>query len=220
MKERPVHSFLFSTPMVRALLGRHKTQTRRVMRPQPTSFLPDFKDRSKFSIPIAFKAPDGLDVEFQGDWIKPPVEIGEQVWVREAWRKTGVIASPIAYKADEEDNIILAGEDGSLAKVSYRYKPSIFMPRAISRITLEITDVGAERLQDITELDALAEGVTKPKCIGLSVCGGGCDACEAGAPHVAHYAMLWDSLNGKKTGYSWAANPWVWVFKFKVVKPV
>ena len=110
------------------------------------------------------------------------------------------------YRADGERHDIICG----------RWRPSIHMPKDVSRLTLEITDIRAERVQDITEEDAIAEGVERHldgwKPYGKS---DPYDVCETAR---CSFAMLWDSINGQKPGASWAANSWCWCVSFKRVE--
>lgn len=203
MKERPI---LFSTEMVRAVLDNRKTQTRRVVKKQ--------------------------DIVIDGRWthIKsqcPYGQVGDRLWVRETFYvqpdiyKTD-IPSPIHYKAD--------GNTESLE--DYIQKPSIFMPRWASRITLEITDIWAERVQDISFENCLAEGIISTDFWA------GNEACKNFDKWFAEhgnklpddeyidegwiaitrssYQALWDSINLKR-GYGWDKNPYVWVITFKRV---
>ena len=114
---------------------------------------------------------------------------GDKLWVREIWAK--MQSGVVAYRAD------INGEE------KLKWKPSIYMPRAASRITLQITDVRVERLQDISEADAIAEG-----CVAEE----GDE--EDGFLFKAsdQYALLWEEINGEG---SWDKNPWVWVIEFK-----
>jgi len=196
MKERPI---LFSAPMVRALLDGSKTQTRRVVKPQPAPWgqhggwqLPGFcaSDDKGFrhGAPI-FKCPYG----------KP----GDRLWVREAFARIDGQTRPwieTDYRATYKHGDRL----GDTLGIKKRWTPSIHMPRHASRITLEITSVRVERLQDISESDAMAEGVKNS--LHLS---GGRFARE-------NFEHLWWSINGEG---SWEANPWVWVVEFKKVTP-
>lgn len=178
--------------MVRAILSGQKTQTRRVVSAKHLKFF------------------DQSAVDMIEQWDSRPFPYGkrgDQLWVREAWmdlKGTGVERvsgdrSRFAYRADTP-----AGSYGDEARKDYglKWRPSIHMPRAASRITLEITDVRVERLQDISEADAIAEGVDAGKYSGL----------ERAAART--YSDLWESINGAG---SWDANPWVWVVSFKRV---
>lgn len=203
MKERPI---LFSAPMVRAILEGRKTQTRRVVK----KLLPLDVMASELQ-----EHYDALRWEEAGNFLTPPCpygQRGDRLWVRETFEKIPILGDDdeiihdILYRADMEDG------DAALD----RWTPSIHMPRWASRITLEITDVRVERLRDISEVDAVAEGCGKS--IGGMFCGG---------PHKAHgaptqhntakeaYAHLWETINGQD---SWAENPWVWVVSFKRIE--
>lgn len=159
MTERPI---IFGTTMMRALLAGRKTQTRRVVKPQPK-----IVDRDKW--PCPYGAP------------------GDRLWVRETWA-LGAHASAIVYRAD-----------GEFAPGAGRWRPSIHLSRKLARITLELTDVRVQRVQEISQFDAMQEGFDGPD-------------------HKANFCKLWDTINAKR-GYQWASNPWVWALTFKVVKP-
>jgi hypothetical protein len=178
---------LFKAEMVRALLDGSKTQTRRVVKPQPTNQL--FRTISCWN-----------DEAHAREWQCPYGQPGDRLWVRETWRqaypKTN-FSHGVVYRADKERAL---GMDEYSDR--HRWKPSIFMPRWASRILLGITAVRVERLQDISDEDALAEGCYPTKT-GI----------YPGAPRAA-YRELWDSINGAG---SWDANPWVWVVEFNRV---
>ncbi|MEN0039834.1 MAG: hypothetical protein AAF764_00715 [Pseudomonadota bacterium] len=192
MTDRPI---LFSAPMVRALLAGRKTQTRRVAKFQPS----DKADR---------------DVATAVCW--PKTAEGDRLWVREAFADAndhGV--ETILYRADghrvEFDLFDVNPEDlpnsydfatwaaALEAGVEGRWRPSIFMPRWASRLTLVVTDVRVQRLCDIDGLDAIAEGVTRV---------------EGEAPWRS-FKHLWDSLNAAR-GFGWVENPWVVATTFTV----
>jgi hypothetical protein len=137
---------------------------------------------------------------------------GDRLWVRETW---GPCAGGVVYRASE---------DGAACPDGGKWKPSIFMPRWASRITLEVTDVRVERLQDISEEDIAAEGIPLKRSQltgGLGVPGDwladerGLDDSFRGDLINAKSAwqLLWDSINADRA--SWASNPWVWVVEFK-----
>lgn len=197
MKERPI---LFSAPMVRAILAGTKTQTRRIVKRQ-YSGLPHmvgddvaFLDKGRRTGPDQ-RCPYGVP--------------SDQLYVKEAWHTSGEYNrrkpselpddAPIEYlEASDYGNYFLTG----------RYRHARFMMRWMSRITLDITAVHVERLQDISEEDAIAEG-TAPYRLPVH------PAREA-LRHVDGYAQLWDSINGAG---SWSRNPWVWVVCFRRVTP-
>ena len=191
--ERPI---LFSAPMVRALLAGTKTQTRRVV-----------KDTGLYAIDAAIHGPETAARELQALASRCPYgQPGHKLWVREAF--SGARAYEMhGYPLKEWGNKIWFWADGNPQRGDWtKPRPSIHMPRHLSRITLEVTDVRVERLQDISEADAIAEG------IGRTASGhwlpGPCDH-----PEWA-YHQLWDQINGAG---AWGANPWVWVVSFKVV---
>ena len=185
MSERGI---LFSAPMVRALLAGTKTQTRR-----------------------AVKVPEGI---VHADLRSPYGRPGDQLWVRETffaygrwdtrynekkqrdeWRfadMTRECGHSYLYAADNPDVPV---EKGRSPTPAWYTRPALFMPRAASRILLEVVSVRVERLQAISEHDAIAEGIE-----------GG-----VGNP-VASYRSLWEQING--TG-SWSANPWIWAVEFR-----
>lgn len=183
MKERPI---IFSAPMVRAILSGAKTQTRRVGKVRCHSICEN--DDGKLW-------PWSEDVELAEDFWHPcPFgEPRDKLWVRETWGALphmlgGFQRESLRYRADGE----YQNEHGT-----WRWRPSIHMPRWASRITLEITDVRVERLQEISEADAVAEG---------------CKPIRPGRSAVEKFRLVWERIHG---GGSWEKNPWVWVIEFK-----
>lgn len=188
MTDKPI---LFSGPMVRAILEGRKTQTRRIIKPHPKDLCDPLISyaygRKQYSWPTARKANGDLI------WCEPPWQLGEKLWVRETWahildfsgQDLGVqaLCDRGFYRADENAN------DSEIR----RWTPSIHMPRWASRITLIVTNVGVQRLQDITESDAKAEGFKS----------------------VSKFAEYWDSLTGQTPYFH--ENPWVSVVEFKPV---
>lgn len=199
MTERPI---LFSAPMVRALLDGRKQQTRRIV-------------KTKHAGRIVGPAGPCMAMEYTGidndgrDCFSaitcPYGQPGDRLWVRETWGYNpdhpGRIGS-ICYRADPGHQ-----HDG------ISWKPSIHMRREASRITLEITAVRVERLQDISEADALAEGIAR------HADGSGFhteDGRHYSADPSESFASLWESINGPG---SWDANPLAWVVEFKRSTP-
>lgn len=191
MKERPI---LFNDEMVRAILDGRKTQTRRIVNPQP-----ELSERAGF-VWKGYAYGLGYDnLGTQRNFARhncPYGQPGDRLWVREAFSAMGDKsrqASPIFYRADR-------------ATDNCGWTPSIHMPRWASRILLEITDVRVERLQDISEEDAASEGA--PCEIGRL------EAAILGtqASYRKGFIRLWESINGEG---SWIENPWVWVIEFK-----
>lgn len=209
MKERPI---LFSGPMVQAILDRRKTQTRRVvsLRGEALAYFNSLSD-------------PGLSGRVK-EWC-PYGKPGDRLWVRETWRTAKSLDdlsphgmankaieagwkrpwAPIKYEADGAEintNTMFGAEWG-------KTRVSIHMPRWASRITLEVTEVRVQRLQEISEEDAKAEGVEAVPF------------CKAGRPdgmeHVEAFEDLWQKINGERPGGSWKANPWVLAITFKVL---
>ncbi len=202
MKERPI---LFSGAMVRALLDGSKTQTRRVVKPQPPAGTVSVQTYHHPDPRAHFWASNGGSLL---DWAIPcPYgEPGDHLYVRETFCKIigqsgGWIETD--YQATYEHGYRLGDSLG----IKKKWTPSIHMPREASRILLEITGVRVERLQDISEQDAFAEGAmswAQEQDTPIKDLNGGDD-------RIAFMA-LWESINGAD---SWAANPWVWVVEFR-----
>ncbi|DBA08609.1 TPA: hypothetical protein NPR52_003913 [Pseudomonas aeruginosa] len=204
-RERPI---LFNDQMVRAILEGRKTVTRRVMKPQP-DFLGSMVDPN-----TPFKT---LDAGLHARITCPHGQPDDRLWVREAWAADAQVdaiaprdlsqGEPIWYPAD-----FSVRQTGCSMISKGRGRPSIHMPRWASRILLEITAVRIERLQDISEKQALAEGV---ELEGEGVCWAGAAGTASDSP-VESFRLLWELINGAG---SWNANPWVWVVEFKRVTP-
>ena len=207
MTERPI---LFNAPMVRALLDGSKTQTRRLVKPQPTLDTNrwDVDAISTLWIGTGPSAATGGTRQTWG-WSRCPYgKPGDRLWVREA-----IHLVPDQEPDDGTGRVLSAySADGVLTVAdAWPWKrnnlPSMHCPRGLSRIDLEVTGVRVERLQDISEADAKAEG--SPACarrvVGLN---GGCDS------YLCGYRQLWKQINGAGT---WDANPWVWVIDFRKI---
>lgn len=219
MKERPI---LFSAPMVRTLLAGTKSQTRRLVKPQPPAtggnggvlqgIVPSLLVANRgqmFDVRYALDNPMAISCQYGAP--------GDQLWVREAWRAGAMNdldaprnlyarTTPIHHEADGPANDRLGFG---------KYRSGRFMPRWASRITLEMTGVRVERLQGISEEDAKAEGAwgSDDSIVGKVAEHFGCDALSV-HPSLA-FRMLWEQINGPD---SWAANPWVWVVEFKRIE--
>lgn len=217
--ERKAKPILFSGAMVRALLEGRKSQTRRTMKPQIDRRWNIDKHDDALRVCKNEHEPSQVC-----DWviIKPAFEVGDLLWVRETWweipepsRKQlfdGADTWPkVAYNADESE---ISREQNR--EMGWKLRPSIFMPRWASRITLEVTGVKAERLQDISEEDAKAEGCSPwPHDPNQPMTSG-----ELGSlfPYRGGYACLWDDINDK-AGARWFDNPWVWAYECRQVRP-
>ena len=214
MTEKPI---LFSATMVRAILDGRKTQTRRIMKPQPVGpvFVATDPETPRYCLPYNETLTMG-ELAMRCPYGQP----GDRLWVRETCRAEELPSGldGVRYLADDCFIPIENTEAASDAWLSlaaygqrlsghqkYRKVSAIHMPRWASRITLEITGIHVERLQDISESDALAEGID-PKFPQ--------DEQVANAA-MMRYADIWESINGPG---SWAANPWVWVVEFRRMK--
>lgn len=222
MTDRPI---LFSGPMVRALLAGRKTQTRRVVKldvpvdADEVFFWSGEELRRKgwrnVSEPGLWARKNGRDgyIEFIG---RCPYGVpGDRLWVKETWA--------LHERFTDVARVVYAGSQGQSWSEMHRdvpaetaitryapkpfqegFRPSIHMPRWASRLTLEITEVRVERLQEISEGDAVAEGTQEPSLVPLiGACWSERDA----------YAKLWEKINGPG---SWDANPWAWAVTFEV----
>ncbi len=204
VKERPI---LFSGEMVRAILAGNKTQTRRVVKPQPKSLCVGHCPATKPCF-----THDGLHC-MPSEYC-PYGRVGDRLWVRETW-KVGLVgdATVLDFAAGGYDLLDYPVSFGAFEQYESKgWRPSIHMPRWASRITLEITGVRVERLQDITWADIRYEGVECP----LHDFPGGLCVGECRELRQA-FRNLWDSINGKSPGKTWDDNPWVWVIEFKKV---
>ena len=224
MKERPI---LFNAEMVKAIIKGRKTMTRRIVKMHHSKGCPwayNKNDNSGYEWIEADPDFSGWDYRQPCRCINCPYSIpGDRLWVRETyyrygfWKKNGLTEagkqkwkffarSPVVKYYDNPPDFI---KPNSYRETAWYKRPSIFMPRWASRITLEITRVRVERLQEITEEDAAKEGLQdwypdpkKPN----------------GAPYMTNkrrFQDLWDSINGKKC--PWNSNPWVWCISFRRV---
>ncbi len=220
MSEKPI---LFNTPMVNAILAGEKTETRRIMKPQPKEAAGDirFVD-GKYKQYLGY--PLGHDVP-----LSPYGRAGGLMWVRETWA-----ALPHFDKIKPRDIPTFAeiiyrqqGENHMISK----WRPSIFMPKWCARLWLEITDVRIEPLHEITDVGAIDEGVLQLN--GDWVLNNFPDYAKSfreykalNNPDIApplgitpreKFKALWDQINLKR-GFGWASNPWVFVVSFKPCK--
>lgn len=186
MKERPI---LMCGEMVRATLEGRKTHTRRAM------------TNKYHDIAVALDVLDDAETLKWAATFCPYGQPGDRLWVKETFHEyaygdprepDGIKRNQVVYKADEEDWDV-------------KWRPSIFMPRWASRILLEITDIRVERLQDISEDGAIAEGVTPDPIVYGDCC------------YTDAFIRIIKSLNDKRPGCSWDDNPWIWVIEFKKV---
>lgn len=194
MRERGI---IFGPDMVNAIIAGRKTQTRRVINPQP---------------------------RYEGDLAQTRRwKAGGILWVKETFvefaehhrpPRWGYKAQQIAVNTTKE---AMAESEEHRKDLGYVYKSPLFMPRAASRIDLQIVSAGAERLHDISEADAKAEGVTLTPCTHPD-CAGSDSVCAADFYRGA-FAWAWDKIQGKrKTPLFWSANPWLWRVEFKLLE--
>lgn len=212
MKERQI---LFSAPMVRALLDGRKTQTRRVVKPQPYMCLSSeqWKTRALSGVD-SYMRPMGSVVLEELLSRCPYGQPGDRLWVREATVNVEEhgYKGPVFVESDEGKSVLEFGLSPSPDDITeveaseIRKRPSIHMPRIYSRILLEITAVRVERLQDISEADCAKEGAP------FSYCG---FAPEDAPDWRGWYRELWETINGAG---SWDKNPWVWVVEFRRIE--
>ena len=209
-RERPI---LFSAAMVRALLAGTKTQTRRAVKPQPEVSEQGNLCGEWLSRPLGgLLLPKVSDIAMHCPYGNP----GDRLYVREAF------SGPHCMDAAEGCAAVQPSKWGESSRIWYwadgnpnegdwtRPRPGIHMPRWASRIILEVTAIRVERLQDISEVDARAEGARE--CDPVS----GREVLLAGPSQrgsfVLHYRDIWETINGAG---SWDANPWVWVVEFR-----
>ena len=213
---------MFKAPLVRAILSGQKTQTRRVIKPQP--------DASHSGAPYwnigGYRASWCRSLEDGGPLVPanplscPFGRPGDRIYVRETWdpdppcdgtwsytqwagcRQGQIEGVPERFRTPEHCNYEASWQGGPMA-----WTPSIHMPKWAARIWLEITGVRVERLHDISESDALAEGISAESIKGLSRAG-------FKRPAGINFRDLWTGLGG-----DWDANPWVWAIDFKRVQP-
>ena len=216
--EKPI---LFSTELVQAILDGRKTQTRRVIKPQPdnkVNYVESLKD-DWWEFSQWYPDGDGTLIDNKKCPYGKPAD---ELWVRETWQalqhgsyepfdcKPSQIPEQYAdlrYKADE-------------GETQYSWKPSIHMPRWASRIQLSVDDIRVERVQEITEEDAKAEGIERTEWkystspyrnyeYERMKPGHNCSTARKS------FQTLWDSINADRD-YSWESNPWVWVVEFSI----
>lgn len=215
-KEKPI---LFSAEMVQAILAGNKTQTRRVVKPQPNvieAIYDGTSDLSSNEIHHFLEHTNGgKPIEKYYNVGKCPYgKVGDRLWVRETYC--------LGVKDNGEDvTIYKASVDDKFNEFRGLWRPSIFMPRKYSRILLEITGVRVERLHDISKQDAIAEGIVPIRWRDGSIqylsyttktpTGKRIESLSA----KQSYFSLWEKINGRK---SLESNPWVWVIEFKRVE--
>lgn len=186
MKTKPI---LFSTPMVKAILEGRKTQTRRIVKSIPNDTFQIWFDGGEWIV-------QNKNGQCWTKKLKPRYHKNDILWVRETFQHTKCLN---LHPSDDNYGYIYKSDDQPWEDYeNWKWKPSIFMPKEAARIFIKVINVHVQRLQDISESDAIAEGIIIEKTPFIE-------------PANA-FASLWQSINGKK---SWAQNPFVWVYEFE-----
>ena len=221
IKEKPI---LFRAAMVRAILDGRKTQTRRLVKPQPVingfSFnraSGDILCRCDYLPPSCLVQPPHYNHPFLDgpERLCPYGQPGDRLWVKETWQAYdgGSFKTPFGNARTFSNNpklgdLIEFKADKDLTKCFISWRSPIHMPRWASRITLEVTEVRVERLQEITEEDAKAEGTEAVSMFDMPR--------QAVWSCRQDFAQMWDSHN--PAPFDWASNPWVWAVSFRRVE--
>ena len=227
-----IKPILFSTPMVQAILDGRKHMTRRIVKPKYSNTHFEFHTNKYGTEFVEIqnevegetwgKNPDGSTWHKLIGFIvpKPRYSVGDILWVRETWtpfcinkntcRNNLLSHSDYCYKASPEQCV----DD-----LPCHWRPSIFMPKSAARIWLKVTGVRVERVQDITEEDAVMEGCAGMECdcLHTNLEYFGCENCLNTGWRISpktEFMDLWDHLNAKR-GYPWSRNPWVFVYTFE-----
>lgn len=212
MTDRPI---IFNAAMIRAILEGRKTQTRRVLKPQPTEHRPNSWDWKGPQSAFFNVSEVGVSSALMAHLVK--FTPGDRLWVREAWAKTPV--APIVETIDNPMTVYRTGDN----RTDYGgpWKPSIHMFRRDSRITLHVTDVRVERVMDISEEDARVEGVCAWVEQSDHIPWGSIEEADRAGivratygSEVIAFSALWNSINEPR-GFSWDANPWVVAVTFE-----
>ncbi|MFT4175031.1 MAG: hypothetical protein QM627_00100 [Luteolibacter sp.] len=221
MIERPI---LFSAPMVVALLEGRKTQTRRIIKGDPFVVEVDYLKHN-----FDFDGNQSVEKTGEGKIIYtkkgvtacPYGKVGDRLWVKETWKTDQVWDHLPPRGIPEDQSIYFCADEDATGCVPFDWgksRPSIFMRRWMSRITLEIVSIRVERLHEISEEDVIAEGVDPCEALLGSddiMVGAVADNYQVSKPK-ARFILLWNKINGEK--HSFESNPFVWVIEFKRVE--
>lgn len=226
------HPLLFSAPMVRANLDGRKTNTRRILKPQPPEWATFCQQPTMLNV-LHEWVPSGLwtwseieqdpprelrrwplDAEGEHYWLKPRFSVGDRLWVREAWAPLSALTHNDPGPQALADRGFYRADNGTVEGEISRWRPSIHMPRWASRLTLIVTGVKIERLQDISEDDAIAEGVERDSDGWRDYLMPHTQCC---ASATKSFETLWDSINGHKKQVSWNDNPWVVAYTYEPI---
>lgn len=221
MKDRPI---IFSGPMVKAILAGVKTQTRRLIKDARGAMVPVDRDV------IRGTCPNGKACWY-AQWphqhghqraCEPSGHVGDRLWVRENFSVDDSL--DLVAPSDLDQAVVVEyAADGLVTKPGRAFdrgklRPSIYLPRWASRITLEVTEIRAQRLQEISAEDSIAEGVTCWICNGPvdGTSENDCGCFHSKAEARPSFEVLWDSINRKRA--PWSSNAWVFAISFEVVK--
>lgn len=214
VRERPI---LFNGEMVQAILEGRKTQTRRVVKPQPEQMRDDvaygWEWRKSQETWFAGATEKQMRADYGLRKYCPYGKPGDELWVRETWCQRPLTEAPmneIWYKQENQRLFEISKENSGNWAYMYKWRPSIHMPRWASRIQLRITDVRVERVQSMAVGDLICEGFPVPEKPGAS----NIDELFEWDEAFDWFQSLWDSINVKR-GYGWDTNPWVWVIEFE-----
>lgn len=216
VKEKPI---LFSGALIPPIISEEKTVTRRVVKPQPKLELHADIGVELWKTRNGWGNYEAMQLEIEEEY-RGYGAVGDQLWVRETWSYFG--GDEYLYQRDRSNVVYCAdfhNDPRSREWQCPRWRPSIHMPRWASRLTLEIVSVSVERLQEITEEDARAEGVmsfdtdTMQDAVRAAAARG-----QKSATAVDYFRWKWDALNSAR-GYSWESDPWVWRIEFKKLSP-
>ena len=187
---------IFSTEMVRAILDGRKTQTRRVIKPQPNGEI-------KANIPYEFYGSKTERIFTDTKAYLAPYSVGDVLWVRETWRcikydsMDGNLSYGVKFKDGEQEHFEFDDNERFHQFGKYAFKNGwqspYYMPREAARLFLLVKAVRVERLQEIAEADAIAEGAETVR---------------------DNFMHIWNRLNARR-GHGWDTNPWVWVIEFE-----
>lgn len=210
------HPILFSTDMVKAILDNRKTMTRRIIKEKIIDDYYDYDDWVSSVAPADIPSSRYYEKEFF--MMRNKYNIGDVLWVRETWNTLHEFIKKPDYSVMDNSDFVYKANNNRIDK----WKPSIYMPKEAARIFLEVVNVRVERVQDISEKDAIAEGIEPT--ITNTIAGGTFYPGQMYKNYLPYgytdvypkdsFRSLWSKINGEQ---SWNDNPWVWVVEFKQI---
>ncbi len=226
MSERGI---IFSSAMVRALLDGRKTQTRRILKPAPPAWVypgdaPGYScltPKGHIEFRGRYIDPDGVDHGPASKFIKLPFLKGDRLWVRETWAVASIYDGKKPSEINPHRIPLYCGirYAANQERLGIKDRPSFFMPRWASRLWLEVTDVRVQRVQEISDTDAQAEGIERdllhPDLWQRGPLSGDQNNVDCTAFPKLAYRSIWEGLH-EKPGKRWVDNPWVVAVTFKV----